>query len=140
MYFWFLIIFGIDLCKIKHYFFPKIIIRNMLVYFVDHYFVLCYKNNKPLKLQHLLNSLKIKKKWTRHANMYKKMITASTKFWIQRHEQLAPHAASFLHVHISTQVPTVGIRLTFSIFQWTIQACGSHLSDILLTSKVLLNC
>lgn len=33
----------------------------MLVYLVDHYFVLCYKNNKLLKLQHLLNSLKIKK-------------------------------------------------------------------------------
>lgn len=34
----------------------------MLVYFVDHYYVLYYKNNKALKLQHLLNSLKIKKK------------------------------------------------------------------------------
>lgn len=30
----------------------------MLVYLVDHYFVLCYKNNKLLKLQHLLNCLK----------------------------------------------------------------------------------
>lgn len=53
---------------------------NMLVYFVDHYFVLCYKNNKPLKLQHLLNSLKIKKNERGMHTYIKKMITASTKF------------------------------------------------------------
>lgn len=52
----------------------------MLVYFVDHYFVLCYKNNKLLKLQHLLNCLKIKKKMNDACKHLQKMITASTKF------------------------------------------------------------